>query len=84
MQSIDQLIDELAEVRKNGYSVDNQQVAEGIICFGATVLNSINRPIAAIAVSVLAETLSLSDRSQIISDVQRIACQLSRRMGAEL
>ena len=84
VQSIDQLIDELAEVRKNGYSVDNQQVAEGIICFGATVLNSINRPIAAIAVSVLAETLSLSDRSQIISDVQRIACQLSRRMGAEL
>jgi DNA-binding IclR family transcriptional regulator len=84
VQSLDHLIEELHEIRKSGYSCDDQQVADGIVCFGATVLNSLNRPIAAIAVSILAESLSVEGRSQVIADVQRIAGQLSRRMGAEV
>ena len=84
VQSLDALIDELREVRKNGFSMDDQQVAEGIVCFGAAVLNSLHRPIAAIAVSILADSLSLEGRTQVIADVRRIASQLSRRMGADL
>lgn len=84
VQDIDDLIDELRAVRKNGFSIDDQQVADGLICFGATVLNSLNRPIAAIAVSILAEALSTDDRSLVIADIQRIAGQLSRRMGADV
>lgn len=84
VQEIDDLIQEIHMIRKTGYSCDDQQVADGIICFGATVLNSLNRPIAAIAVSILAETLSDTARRQVIADVQRIAGQLSRRMGAEV
>jgi DNA-binding IclR family transcriptional regulator len=83
VQSFEQLFDELQLIQKNGYSVDDQQVAEGIICFGATVLNSLNRPIAAIAVSIL-ETASPEERAIVVADVQRIAGQLSRRMGASL
>lgn len=84
VRTIDKLIDELHDIRRNGISCDDQQVAEGIVCYGAAVLNSLNRPIAAIAVSMLAEQLSTTDRAQVIADVQRIAAQLSRRMGADL
>ena len=84
VRRVDDLISEIRTIRNTGYSCDDEQVAEGIICFGATVLNSLNRPIAAIAVSILAETLSPEARAQVIADVQRIAGQLSRRMGAEV
>ncbi len=84
VQDIDHLIEELRAIRSLGYSCDDEQVAEGIVCFGATVLNSLNRPIAAIAVSILAEALSDAIRTQVIADVRRIAGQLSRRMGAEV
>ena len=81
---VENLIEEIRNIRSLGYSCDDEQVAEGIICFGATVLNSLNRPIAAIAVSILAETLSDTARMRVIADVQRIAGQLSRRMGADI
>jgi DNA-binding IclR family transcriptional regulator len=84
VQSIDQLLSELRETRENRYSVDNQQVAEGIICFGASVLDSRNIPIAGVAVSLLADDVTEKDREKIIAEVRRIASKLSARMGADL
>jgi IclR family transcriptional regulator, blcABC operon repressor len=84
VQSIDQLLSELRETRKNKYSVDNQQVADGLICFGASVLDSRNTPIAGVAVSLLVDDVTESDRERIIEDVRRIATKLSERMGADL
>ncbi len=82
VQTIEQLLAELRETRERGYSVDNQQVAEGIICFGASVLDSRNFPIAGVAVSLRAD--ELIDRERIIANVRRIATRLSARMGADL
>jgi IclR family transcriptional regulator, blcABC operon repressor len=84
VQDIDQLLDELRQIRGCGYSCDDQQVAEGIICFGASVLDSRNRPMAGIAVSLLADELSPEDRDRVIANVLRIAARLSHRMGADL
>lgn len=84
VQSVDTLIAELQMTRRNGYSVDNQQVAEGLVCYGSSVLNSRNRPIAGVAVSVLAEKLTDEERDRIISNVQRITARLSHRMGADI
>ena len=84
VQSMDDLLDELEITRRHGYSCDDQQVAEGIVCFGASVLNSSNRPIAGVAVSVLAERLDDGEKARIISNVQRLVTRLSHRMGADL
>ncbi|MGV8988925.1 MAG: IclR family transcriptional regulator [Cypionkella sp.] len=84
VQSLNVLLDELELTRERGYSCDDQQVAEGVLCFGASVLNSRNRPIAGVAVSLLAENLDNNERTRIISNVQRIAARLSHRMGADL
>lgn len=83
-QSIDGLLEDLAVIRKRGYSIDNQEVAEGIICFGAPVLDSQNTPIAGIAVSLLIEDADETDRENLITNVKRIAKRLSVRMGADL
>lgn len=84
VQSIDTLLRELQEIRSAGYSVDNQQVAEGIVCYGASVLDSRNRPIAGVAVSLPVDDVTDARRGQIIDNVRRIAGRLSRRMGADL
>ncbi|MCY0148600.1 IclR family transcriptional regulator [Hoeflea sp. G2-23] len=84
VQTLDALLSELQTIRKHGYSCDDQQVAEGLVCYGASVLDSRNRPIAGIAVSLQAEQLSESEKNQIISNVQRMAARLSVRMGADL
>ncbi|WP_275791279.1 IclR family transcriptional regulator [Pararhizobium gei] len=84
VQKIETLLDELREIRKTGYSCDHEQVAEGIVCFGASVLDSRNRPIAGVAVSLPAELLTQAERPRIIANVQRIATRLSHRMGADL
>ncbi|PWE54957.1 IclR family transcriptional regulator [Metarhizobium album] len=84
VQDIEVLLGELQEVRRSGYSCDDQQVAEGIVCFGASVLDSRNRPIAGVAVSLPTEALESGDRGRVISNVQRIATRLSHRMGADL
>jgi DNA-binding IclR family transcriptional regulator len=84
VRTVEALIEELARVRANGYSCDNEQVAEGIVCFGASVLNSNNKPIAGVAVSILRERLDDIESDKIIQNVQRIASRLSFRMGAAL
>lgn len=84
VQKIDELLEELREIRRSGYSCDDEQVAEGLICFGASVLDSRNRPIAGIAVSLPAEALPAIERDRVIANVQRIATRLSHRMGADL
>lgn len=84
VQNIEALLDEVRNIRRCGYSVDNEQVAEGVICFGAPVLDARNMPIAGVAVSVTAEMLEECSADLIIENVQRISQRLSHRMGSEL
>jgi len=84
VQSIEDLLKQLHDTRQRGYSIDNQEVAEGIICFGASVLDSRNMPIAGVAVSLMAEEASQRERDEIIANIRRIATRLSARMGADL
>jgi IclR family transcriptional regulator, blcABC operon repressor len=84
VQDVDQLLAELQTVRHQGYSCDDEQVAEGMVCYGAAVLDSRNRPIAGVAVSLPVDALNATKRELIIQNVTRIATRLSHRMGADL
>ena len=84
VRSLDALLAELQEIRRVGWSVDNQQVAEGIVCYGAAVLDSRNRPIAGVAVSLPVDDVTEARQEQIIANVRRIAGRLSHRMGADI
>ncbi|TDH37642.1 IclR family transcriptional regulator [Pseudohoeflea suaedae] len=82
--SVADLVAQLSDIRMRGYSVDDQEVAEGIICFGAAVLDSRNTPIAGVAVSLLTDDVTEANRERIIANVRRIATRLSTRMGADI
>ena len=84
VSSVDKLIDELRACRRRGYSIDNQQVADGLVCYGASVLNSQNRPIAGVAVSLPKDEYSKDEEARIIRNVKAIADTISARLGADI
>ncbi len=84
VQDFSQLMRELKQIRGRGYSIDNQQVKDGMICFGASVLNSENRPIAGVAVSLSQQSVDKNGEDLIVRSVQEIARKMSFRLGAEL
>ncbi|WP_417255035.1 IclR family transcriptional regulator [Celeribacter sp.] len=82
VSNVSDLMRQLRSVQQQGYSVDNQEVAEGMACIGAPVLNAQNQPIAAIAVSLLANTLSKEELDEVAASVREIARSLSVKLGA--
>ena len=84
IRSVEELLAEIRSVRRDGFSCDEEQIAEGMVCFGATVLDSQNRPIAGVAVSVAVDAEAMADRSSIIDNVLQMTARLSHRMGADL
>lgn len=47
----DALLEELAKVRERGYAIDNLEQSEHLICIGAPIFDSTNKPIAALSVT---------------------------------
>jgi len=84
VRNIEDLLAEIDIVRAHGYSVDDQQVNEGMLCCGAAVLNAQNQPIAGIAVSLSQETFELIGQEMIAKSMQEMSTKISFRLGAEL
>ena len=76
---------ELDEVRRRGYSIDNGQLRESMVCFGAPVFGPGTGPaIAGIAIGLLSDDANEETASTVIGAVRELAAQLSRRLGARL
>ncbi len=84
VQNVDALLLELRDIRRDGYSCDEEQIADGMVCFGATVLDAQHRPIAGVAVSLASDSDAMADRASIIANVLGMAARLSHRMGADI
>lgn len=67
---------QLADIRKNGYSIDNQELELGLMCFGAPIFAHSGECIAAMSLSI--PIVRLGDRSDDIrNDVQKAAGQIT-------
>lgn len=84
VRNLKALLEELDRFRNLGYSVDDEQVKEGMRCFGKTILNSLNAPIAGIAVSVPAAPMTPKEEHRIIASLTSFSEKISRRMGADI
>jgi len=72
---------ELKAVRERGYSIDNEEVEEGVRCVGAAVLDHSGRPLAAISVSAPAFRLPLDKAPVVAASICRAAQALSEESG---
>lgn len=75
------LMRDLARTRERGYSIDDQERAEGMRCIAAPVFNAYGEPVAGISVSGPAFRVSLSDATRIGALVRSAADQVTAATG---
>jgi IclR family transcriptional regulator, blcABC operon repressor len=82
---IDSLLAELDQTRERGYSIDNGQLREAMICFGAPVFAGGHGPVAVagVAIAHLAGADNEKVGAEIGAVVSRLAADLSVRLGAQ-
>ena len=80
--SPEKLLKQLAQVRKQGYAIDQEETREGMVCIGAPVFGSTPGPaLAAVAVSMPKSELNDSRKMLAIDTIKHISTTLSHRLG---
>jgi DNA-binding IclR family transcriptional regulator len=77
-----ELIDHLAEVRRSGYAVNDEETIEGAVLFGAPILDAAGEPFAAISVGCLAAHCTRERREIYARRVRECAAELSAVFAA--
>ncbi len=81
--NIDALLKQLDRFRHAGYAIDDEEMAEGMHCFGAPVFTAGKaEAIAAVAVSLIKASTSVRRKQEVIQQVGELAREISRRLGA--
>ncbi|MHB9148880.1 MAG: IclR family transcriptional regulator [Thermoleophilia bacterium] len=76
------LLTELETARQEGFSVDDEETAAGMLCFGAPVFGRGQEgAIGAVAVSLVKSSVAL--RRDLAVQVRQIAARISRLLGAD-
>ena len=78
------LLRDLAHTRQRGYSIDDQERAEGMRCIAAPIFNSYGEPVAGLSVSGPAFRINLSDAAKIGQAVRDAANSVTQATGGEL
>lgn len=80
--NLNALLRELDETRERGYSIDNGQLREAMVCFGAPVFNATeDHAVAGLAIGLLSGEVSDASTERISRAVRLIASQLTHRLG---
>jgi IclR family transcriptional regulator, blcABC operon repressor len=81
-QNLEQLREELVTTRERGFSVDNGQVCEGMICIGSAVRDHSGKMVAGIATSLMRSEASDDVLSKMGHEIRIASNALSRQLGA--
>jgi IclR family transcriptional regulator, blcABC operon repressor len=79
--TFESLSQELAEVRRNGYSVDDEGVREGVYCIGAPVFDGRGDVVAGIGMCLQKSPRQLAARDTQRRHVVDVAARLTQRLG---
>ncbi len=77
------LLRDLARTRERGFSIDDQERAEGMRCIAAPVFNAWGEPVAGLSVSGPAFRMALSDATRIGAAVRTAADQVTAATGGQ-
>lgn len=79
----DLLREELAQIRRQGYAVDDEEYEEGLRCIGAPIVGYTGQIVAAMGIGGPVTRVTPARADQLAELVMTAAGSLSRRMGAE-
>jgi IclR family transcriptional regulator, blcABC operon repressor len=81
---LSELMKELALTRERGYSIDDEGVREGVVCFGAPVFDASAGPVAGVGVCLNKAMLTDGVAQRHQHAVMQAARALSQRLGAQV
>ncbi len=84
VENLEQLMDELHLIRQRGFSIDDGQVRESMICIGAVIRDHTGTAIAGIATSLMRSEASAEVIEDMGTRMRQTANALSRQMGYAL
>jgi len=74
---------DLAQIRRLGYSVDNEEMEEGVRCLAVPIFDRRRQVIGALSVSGPTTRMTLERVDKLASNARAIADELSRQLGFE-
>jgi DNA-binding IclR family transcriptional regulator len=74
---------ELAQIRRLGYSVDNEEMEEGVRCLAVPIFDRRRQVVGALSVSGPTTRMTLERVDKLASNARAIADELSRQLGFE-
>lgn len=78
-------VKDMEETRKRGYSIDDNEVREGMHCLGAPVFDSSSKhAVAGVAVSMLSLEVTPETQEKTGRAIRHLADRLSERLGASI
>ena len=72
---------ELGEIRKRGYSIDNQEIVMGVFCVSVPILDRLGRPVGAISVTGPSPKAPGRKIMPIVELLNEACGSVSRRLG---
>lgn len=81
--SIDELMGELEIIKKQGYSIDNEEFCLGLFCMAMPVKNYKNEMVAAVSVSGPSSRLNSSRIIEVRKDLEEATLKLSAYFGCK-
>ncbi len=79
LHSIDALLKDLEKIRKIGYAVDREEYAKGVFCYAMPVMDSLNKTLGAISVSLPCEPLDKMQRTRILNLLTEATTNVSQK-----
>lgn len=78
LTDVDEILEELEKVRKDGYSIDNEEQEIGLTCIGAPILGKDGNAIAAISMSGPSSRMRQNDFDLKIQRLKETAAEINR------
>ena len=75
------MYEELKKVRMQGYSIDNKEYSEDLICIAAPIYDFENKIVAAMSISVPESRYTPSRAEEIIAALKEAAMEVSSFLG---
>jgi DNA-binding IclR family transcriptional regulator len=75
------LVEELKEIRKRGYALDEREFEEDVECIAAPIRNHLGDAIAALSISGPQRKINTPQEKQFVSQVMNAAALVSSKMG---
>jgi DNA-binding IclR family transcriptional regulator len=82
ISNVGELWPRLAATRKQGYAIDDEETALGMVCVGAAVRDDAGETVGAVAVSMPKGARSKAELARDADEVRHLAAGISQALGA--